>query len=86
MVAMQVSDEWATVSVADTGPGLSEADSQRIWRRFSRGSAASASTPGIGLGLSLVRAVASVHHGEADGRNRPEGGAEFWIRLPLAKA
>lgn len=85
IVAMQVSDEWATVSVADTGPGLSETDSPRIWRRFSRGSAASASTPGIGLGLSLVRAVANVHHGEADGRNRPGGGAEFWIRLPVTK-
>ena len=86
IVAMNVSDEWATVSVADTGPGLSEADSLRIWRCFSRGSAASAPTPGIGLGLGLVRAVARVHHGEADGRTRPEGGAEFWIRLPLTKA
>jgi len=85
IVVMQVSNEWATVSVADTGPGLSETDSPRIWRRFSRGSAASASTPGIGLGLSLVRAVANVLHGEADGRSRPEGGAEFWIRLPVTR-
>ncbi|MCB1093350.1 MAG: HAMP domain-containing histidine kinase, partial [Verrucomicrobiae bacterium] len=39
------------VAVRDTGPGLTEEDVERIWRRFSRGSAASASTPGIGLGL-----------------------------------
>ncbi len=69
--------------VRDTGPGLKAGDERRIWRRFMRGSAASAQTPGIGLGLSLVRAVATAHGGEADARNRPEGGAEFWIRLPF---
>lgn len=70
------------VTVRDTGPGLTQNDQDRIWRRFMRGSAASASTPGIGLGLSLVRAVVRAHGGEAGARNRPEGGAEFWIRLP----
>lgn len=84
-VALEVTEADATLRVLDSGPGLSENDHQRIWRRFSRGSAASATTPGIGLGLSLVRAVANVHHGEADGRNRPKGGAEFWIRLPVTK-
>ena len=84
-VTLEVTETEATLRVLDSGPGLSENDHQRIWRRFSRGSAASATTPGIGLGLSLVRAVANVHHGEADGRNRPEGGAEFWIRLPVTK-
>lgn len=84
-VTLEVTEADATLRVMDSGPGLSENDHQRIWRRFSRGSAASATTPGIGLGLSLVRAVANVHHGEADGRNRPEGGAEFWIRLPVTQ-
>ena len=84
-VTLEMSERDAILRVLDSGPGLSENDHQRIWRRFSRGSAASATTPGIGLGLSLVRAVANVHHGEADGRNRLEGGAEFWIRLPVTK-
>lgn len=84
-VTLEMSERDATLRVLDSGPGLSENDHQRIWRRFSRGSAASATTPGIGLGLSLVRAVANVHHGEADGRNRLGGGAEFWIRLPVTK-
>ena len=69
--------------VQDTGPGLTEKDIERIWRRFARGSAASAKTPGTGIGLALVRAVAKAHFGEAGARNRSEGGAEFWIRLPL---
>ncbi len=71
-----------TLHVRDTGPGLSENDPPRIWRRFMRGSASSAAHPGIGLGLSLVRAVALAHRGEAGAENRPDGGADFWIRLP----
>ena len=69
--------------VQDTGPGLTPQDEQRIWRRFARGSAASAKTPGTGIGLSLVRAVTQAHFGECGALNRPEGGAEFWIKLPL---
>lgn len=70
------------IRVMDTGPGLSNDDEARIWRRFVRGSAASASNPGIGLGLSLVRAVANAHQGKVGAVNRSGGGAEFWIRLP----
>lgn len=70
--------------VRDTGPGVSPSDAQRIWHRFMRGSASSAAHPGIGLGLSLVRAVATAHRGEAGVDNRPGGGADFWIRLPAA--
>lgn len=75
-------DHSVLIQVRDTGPGLTEEDSSRIWRRFTRGSAASANTPGIGLGLSLVRAVVSAHRGEAGARNRAGRGAEFWFRLP----
>jgi len=81
-VLLDVEPDSATIHVQDTGPGISPTDPQRIWRRFMRGSAASASAPGIGLGLSLVKAVAHVHRGEAGVQNRPEGGADFWIKLP----
>jgi signal transduction histidine kinase len=70
--------------VQDSGPGLSEADKELIWKRFMRGSASSATTPGTGLGLSLVRAVVHAHYGTVGCENRPEGGAEFWFNLPLA--
>ncbi len=78
-----VDAEGFLLRVQDTGPGLSAADMERIWRRFARGSAASAKTPGTGIGLALVKAVASAHFGEAGALNRPEGGSEFWIKLPL---
>lgn len=79
-VASEDHRRW--VRVLDTGPGLSEGDAGCIWRRFVRGSAASAGTPGIGLGLALVQAIVRSHRGEVGARNRPGGGAEFWIALP----
>jgi len=81
-LALEIDENAVSLHVRDSGPGLSEDDPQRIWRRFMRGSAASASTPGIGLGLSLVRAVARAHRGEAGALNLADGGADFWIRLP----
>lgn len=53
---------WILLSVADQGPGLPEADRARAGERFFRADAAR-STPGSGLGLSLVRAVAALHGG-----------------------
>lgn len=81
-VDLEHCDQEVTLRVRDTGPGLSESDPGRIWQRFKRGSAASASAPGIGLGLSLVKAVVNAHGATAGAQNRPGGGAEFWIRLP----
>ena len=66
----------------DTGPGLKPDEVELVWQRFVRGSAASAKAPGMGLGLSLVRAVATAHGGTTGCANRETGGAEFWIFLP----
>ncbi len=72
-----------TIRVLDSGPGIAKEEMEQIWERFVRGSAAVRSTgPGMGLGLSLVRAVATAHGGKAGCRNRESGGAEFWIFLP----
>lgn len=68
--------------IRDSGRGLRPDDLPRIWMRHTRGSAASARTPGMGLGLSLVRAIAHAHKGWADCRNVEKGGAEFWIDIP----
>ena len=51
-----------TVTVADEGPGIPDADRARATERFFRGEAAR-QTPGSGLGLALVEAVASLHGG-----------------------
>jgi signal transduction histidine kinase len=55
-------DGRAVLEVADRGPGIPEADRHSVFDRFVR-LEPSRSTPGNGLGLSLVRAVARRHHG-----------------------
>jgi len=53
------------VTVADDGPGIPEADRPRAAQRFFRGDA-SRGTPGVGLGLSLVEAIARLHGGSLE--------------------
>jgi signal transduction histidine kinase len=53
----------AELIVADSGPGIAEADRMRVLDRFQR-LEASRNSPGTGLGLSLVRAVARLHCAE----------------------
>jgi signal transduction histidine kinase len=68
------------VVVADDGPGIPAADRERVFRRFVR-LEASRSTPGSGLGLSLVLAVAELHGIVVRlGDNRP--GLVVSLRLP----
>jgi signal transduction histidine kinase len=54
------SDGTAEVSVSDDGPGIAESEQSKVVERFYRGDA-SRGTPGVGLGLSLVQAVAKLH-------------------------
>ncbi|MEO5494998.1 MAG: HAMP domain-containing sensor histidine kinase [Sphingomonas sp.] len=56
-------DHWARFSVSDDGPGVPPKDRDNILRRFFRGEA-SRTTPGNGLGLSFVAAVAVAHGGD----------------------
>jgi signal transduction histidine kinase len=75
-------DEQAVLEVADRGPGIPEADRQAVFDRFVR-LEASRSTPGNGLGLSLVRAVARRHDGTARlDDNRP--GLRAVLEFPVA--
>jgi signal transduction histidine kinase len=76
--------EEAVLEVRDTGPGVPEAEQPRIWERLYRGDQ-SRSQSGLGLGLSLVRAIVVAHGGQATVRNAPERGAIFEVRLPTAK-
>lgn len=67
------------IRVADTGIGIDAEDMDRIWERLYRGR--HDNTKGMGLGLSLVRAVIKAHGGDVTAQNRAEGGAVFEISL-----
>ena len=73
----------AVLTLSDNGPGVPESEQARIWERLYRGDK-SRSEAGLGLGLSLVRAVVVAHGGEVAVRNAPAGGAVFEVRLPLS--
>jgi len=69
------------VTVADNGPGIAAADRERVLHRFVR-LEESRSLPGSGLGLSLVAAVANLHHGSIELEDANPGLA-VTMRLPL---
>ena len=71
----------ATVRFRDTGMGIPEAEQGRIWDRLYRGDK-SRSQRGLGLGLSVVRAVVQAHHGTVTVQSKPGEGSEFSIKLP----
>jgi signal transduction histidine kinase len=70
------------VSVADRGEGIPRAERENLFRRFVRLSASDAPQYGIGLGLSVVKAIVEEHGGEVGVDERPGGGSTFWFRLP----
>jgi two-component system, OmpR family, phosphate regulon sensor histidine kinase PhoR len=71
------------ITVSDEGPGLPEADLERVFERFYRvDKARSRESGGTGLGLSIVKHLVSLLGGRVFAANRPEGGAVFTISLP----
>jgi two-component system, OmpR family, sensor histidine kinase KdpD len=75
-------DAEVAVSVEDFGPGIAEEDVERVFAKFHHGTA-EASGGGVGLGLSICRAVVRLHGGRAWAEKIPGGGTAFRFTLPL---
>jgi heavy metal sensor kinase len=73
----------AMIEVADNGMGIDPDDLPRIWDRLFRGDR-SRSERGLGLGLSLVQAIAEAHGGHVGVDSAPGRGSRFTVRLPAA--
>jgi signal transduction histidine kinase len=73
----------ATVRFRDTGIGIPAEEQAKIWARLYRGDK-SRSQRGLGLGLSLVKAVVEAHGGTVEVRSEPERGSEFVVKLKRA--
>jgi two-component system OmpR family sensor kinase len=85
-VRVSASDVDALVEVADEGPGLTAEQAEKVFERFYRADPSrSRQHGGTGLGLGIVAAIVAAHGGSVAARPRPEGGAAFTVRLPLAR-
>jgi signal transduction histidine kinase len=73
------------VTVSDTGIGIPPDDLPHVWERLFRGDR-SRSERGLGLGLSLVKAIALAHGGEVSVESTPGQGSRFTLRLPADPA
>jgi PAS domain S-box-containing protein len=66
--------------VSDNGPGIPQGDLPKIFAPFF-----TTKPNGTGLGLAIVQKIILQHGGSIEARNRPEGGAEFSVCLPMSR-
>jgi len=74
--------EYVRVTVYDNGPGLPRGREEAIFEKFTRGERESAK-PGVGLGLSICRAIVEAHGGKIAAASSPLGGAALVFTLPV---
>jgi len=82
-ISTERAEDAGIIRVRDTGEGIPADALPRIWDRLYRAEP-SRSRPGLGLGLSLVKAIVDAHGGEIDVASTPGAGATFTVALPLA--
>jgi signal transduction histidine kinase/ligand-binding sensor domain-containing protein len=84
-VKLEKGDKTARISVADAGPGFTEADKQQMYGKFKRLSAKpTGGESSTGLGLSIVKEVISLHGWEISLDSEPGHGSTFTITVPMA--
>ena len=81
-VSVQANEGWARLVVADDGPGVPPEERERIFERFYKADP-SRRDGGAGLGLAIARWIAGQHHGRIVASEGPEGGAAFFVDMPL---
>ncbi len=85
VVALRRNADGAVVTVSDDGIGIPAAEQRRLFDRFFRASTAQArAIDGTGLGLTIARAIVTVHGGTVDLTSAEGEGTTFRVRLPLA--
>jgi len=82
-VGVRITDGRLEISVADRGPGVPEAERERVFEKYYRGHTGNRhDVKGFGLGLSYVKLVAEAHGGRASLAARRGGGTLATLRLP----
>ncbi len=76
-------NQYVVVSIEDNGPGIMPDEVNKLFEKFYRGRMLTTER-GLGLGLSICRAIITAHGGKIWAENRKEGGAAFRFTLPLS--
>jgi signal transduction histidine kinase len=84
-LGVEINQGWVRISIADRGPGIPPGiKKDELFYQFVHYDAEDAkSRHGVGLGLSVVKAIIEAHNGQVGVDNRPGGGAIFWFTLPV---
>ncbi len=85
LVEVHGGDREVLLRVCDSGVGIAPEEMPRIWDRLYRGDR-SRSERGLGLGLSLVKAIIEAHGGNVEASSEPGAGSTFTVHLPRAGA
>ena len=81
--ALEPQTSTLTLSVTDRGPGIPASEQEKIFERFYRlGSELRRETPGVGIGLSIVKHVVEAHGGGVRVQSEVRKGSRFTIQLP----
>src|SRR6185436_11045510 len=83
-VSAELGDTFVKLQVVDTGPGIAEGEREKVFEKFFRGSQAQKNDGGVGLGLTICRAIVRAHGGRIAVRERPGGGTLVEFTLPVA--
>lgn len=82
-ITTRISAGYIVISILDNGPGIPLAHMTRLLRPFERMDAARGNEGGSGLGLAIADRIAKLHKGKLELLNRPQGGLEARLSLPL---
>jgi two-component system, OmpR family, sensor histidine kinase KdpD len=80
-VEAKASDRFFRLAVKDEGQGIPQDFIPLIFEKFYR--VPGSPKEGIGLGLPIAKAIAELHHGKLEVKNRETKGAEFYLQMPL---
>ncbi|MBI3753935.1 MAG: HAMP domain-containing histidine kinase [Deltaproteobacteria bacterium] len=84
IISSNIKNGFAVITIADTGIGIPEKDSSKIFDRFYRADKSRGEVKGAGLGLSIVKAIIEAHKGTIEVASTVGTGSAFKVMFPLA--
>lgn len=82
-IQISTSENEVSITISDNGKGMSEAETERLFERYYRGTNTEGKTEGTGLGLAIAKSIAELHGGTISVSSTPNTGTSFLIRFPV---